>query len=785
MKSHFSPNFVRIFVVVLSILVWSGAALATQSFTVKPAPSWVRNFGLSTTPSTATPGTSSSTLIDDQQIRVSKNSVERYSHYLDRVDNTAGLDDLSQLRFYFEPSYQQLTIHYIRIQRNGSTIEALKASEVKMVQQEEELDQQLYNGTMAAVVFVNDLRVGDVVDYAYTVTGENPVLGGRFADTLYLAGTEPIQEQYVRLLYPSDRTFALKRENTNVEPTKQSVGDDTELLWYQRFVPPVGIEGSTPDWFNPYPLVSVSEFQSWNEVVNWALPYYQLASIKNPELLAKIEEWKKSSDKPAQRAIAALRFVQDEIRYLGIELGRYSHQPTTPEKVFARRFGDCKDKSLLLSSILAAMGIEASPALVNSETRWTIDSQQPSPFAFDHVIVNAKIDGKTYWFDPTMSYQRGGLDQYYDPPYQRGLVLRANGGELEKIPTPSARAGSLEVLETYQRLPGAPAITLTVKSVHRGLEADSMRYRLSTSELAELSKSHVNYYADSTPSIKADGLPVVNDDQETNTIIMVEKYLIDDFWKDGKHRFLADRITPHLYKPRVSQRSTPLEVPYPVSIVQKIIVDLGSGFDFPTAEDSFLNEALKFDYKFWRENNKLIMEFALQTFGADVPVDKAQQHIALIDKIQRSAGYDLAFDSSSVIESSRGGGPLRWIGWLIFLPIIVLFLIWLVRRLLAKKRVSSFVEKQKAAPGSTAETALQFATPGQLESALVNFTCRCGSRPYDPASPPKRERFLYDGQRLMGIRFQCAACSQSTDLYVNVLEEPQSGTGLADLKVTL
>src|SRR6185369_11470144 len=152
----------------------------------------------------------------------------RYYHYYERVDNTAGLEDLSQLRFYFEPSYQQLAIHFVRVLRGGATINSFKPSEVKVIQQENELDQQLYNGTNAAVIFINDLRVGDLVEYAYTISGDNPVLGGRFADTIYLADSDPIQETFLRLVFPSKRTLAIKNDNLQLEPSKQTIGEDTE-----------------------------------------------------------------------------------------------------------------------------------------------------------------------------------------------------------------------------------------------------------------------------------------------------------------------------------------------------------------------------------------------------------------------------------------------------------------------------------------------------------------------------------------------------------------------------
>ena len=294
MQSFLSSSFFRVVIVCAFFLSASQVVIAKDTFTIKSPSSWVRKVVPATdlTSVSAEAGTSSTRLLDDEQTKVGS-SVERYYHYYQRVDNTAGLEDLSQLRFYFEPSYQQLAIHFVRVLRGGAVIDALKPSEIKMIQEEADLDQQLYNGTSAAVIFVNDVRVGDVVEYAYTITGENPVLGGRFTDIVYLADNEPVKEKFFRVLYPSKRLLAIKNDNTELQPTKQVIGDDTEYLWYAKDVSGVRSDDSTPNWFNPYPRINLSEFQSWAEVVNWALPFYQNSPLNNSELRGKIEEWKK------------------------------------------------------------------------------------------------------------------------------------------------------------------------------------------------------------------------------------------------------------------------------------------------------------------------------------------------------------------------------------------------------------------------------------------------------------------------------------------------------------
>ena len=423
---------------------------AKASYAIRSPQPWVRPLDLESEAKSG-PGSASSTfLLDDHQIRISQKTVERYYHHIQKIETAAGLSDVSQLRFYFEPSYQQLAIHFIRIHRDGALIDALRPSEIKVIQQEEDLKQQLYNGTLAALIFLNDLRVGDIVDYAYTVSGENPVLGGRFAETLYLADRQPIQHLKFRLVCPAERFVTIKNANIEIAPSVQTFGGDSEYVWERREVSAVSVEDGTPDWFDPYPTVSLSEFRTWSDVVQWALPLYGSTNPAPPELISKIQKWQADFESPERRTVAALRFVQDEIRYLGIELGRYSHQPTSAAKVFARRFGDCKDKALLLTTVLKSMGVDAAPALVHSSAGRSLDNQQPSPFAFDHVIVQAKIAGKTYWLDPTISYQRGGLDKYYDPSYERALVLREGTSELEKIPLPAINSGSILVKEKYE-----------------------------------------------------------------------------------------------------------------------------------------------------------------------------------------------------------------------------------------------------------------------------------------------------------------------------------------------
>jgi len=106
-----------------------------------------------------------------------------------------------------------------------------------------------------------------------------------------------------------------------------------------------------------------------------------------------------------------------------MEMGINGHKPHPPAQVLKRRYGDCKDKALLLVSLLRATGIEAAPALANTRERAALDGFLPTAYAFNHAIVRARIDGKERWLDATLTSQRGELSALSTPGYERALVL--------------------------------------------------------------------------------------------------------------------------------------------------------------------------------------------------------------------------------------------------------------------------------------------------------------------------------------------------------------------------
>jgi transglutaminase-like putative cysteine protease len=756
------------------LLLWAGLLLvcacagaqAKPSFTVQPPPAWVQPVAPTSARDEKTMHAEGGVryLLFDRQMRVAARGSEHYYHLVKQVASAADVEKVSQLRLDFEPSYQRLVIHHIHVLRGGATIDALHPADIKVIQQEEELDEQLFNGTLSAVAVLDDVRPGDVLDYAYSVNGDNPVLAGQYADIFKLARPDPIAYMHARLLWPATRKLYVRALNTDAQPTVNQTGEEVEYVWERRDVPALDYEDATPAWFDPTPTVQLSEFGTWADVVRWAVPLYQVNGKLSPALGTQIDKWRAELPQPEARLLAARRFVQDEVRYLGIELGTYSHTPTLPDRVFQRRFGDCKDKSLLLATMLNALGIEAHPALVNTEARHMLDTWQPSPYDFDHVIVAAKLNNQTYWIDPTISYQRGTLALATTPDYERTLILSPDAQALTTMPTTPLAEPTTSVHAVYRIADFASPVALTVTTTYRGADADALRYRLASEARADLAKDYLNYYADREPSIEAQGLPEIADDESANMLTVTEQYVISRFWKEQAHTFLAERIGEELIKPDVSRRTMPLRVAHPTNVEQLIEIQLPHRQAIEPGTETVEDDALRFTAAVTATGNVVKLRYTLRTKQDAVAAKDVARHLALIDEARDLAGYQLK--QGPAAPTTNFSRLLDALFALSLLGVAVLVLYgWLKRRRSAARAFSAAGARsfRPATPGAQPETAIRLKTETEINRYVADISCRsCGRRTCAPAG---QQGLIYDDQRLVVVQLECDSCRHNQDMY--------------------
>lgn len=665
-----------------------GGFAAAAEYRIAPTPEWV---------STVAPGPATSELVEqssdgvfyslvDTQVLLSKSDRTFYRRFASKALSVRGVESIANIEVSFDPDYQTLFLHTINVLRDGQSIAKLADAEVKVLQRETELDAQVYDGSKTASVFLKDVRVGDTVDYSYSLLGRNPVFSGRNFGSFALHYGVPVGRIHARLLTPPERPVLLAPRNTTVQPVQSKTPSLLTYSWNLAAVKAAPVDNDAPGWYDPYELVEWGEFRDWREVVQWAQPLYAPLPLTEP-LKREVQRIAAAESTPEARLLAVLKLVQQEVRYLAISIGRGSHAPNDPNLVWERRFGDCKDKTLLMLSLLQALGIEAHAALVDTERGRALLQRSPSPGQFDHVLVAATINGKHYWLDPTRAPQSGDLAHVYQPDFGVALVVAPNTEALSAMDTVAPRVNTRKVEITIDAHNGfTQPIEYTVKTTHRGRSAEVTRSDLANTGLDELQKKYLNFYRSEFPQISRIQPLSVKDDAPRNSIVTTERYRINDHAildKDSK-RFEANIPAPDiaefLRQPNTLVRISPLAQTFPLDVTVITTVSLPAlNWDIDAESHHIKDASFQFEREVTHKNRTLRIEDHFKTTNDAVSAAKLSQYVANLDRARELTPYGLSWPSEAAPAPDPVDVWMEQINWpLAFaIPILLALLIGL------------------------------------------------------------------------------------------------------------
>jgi transglutaminase-like putative cysteine protease len=594
------------------------------------------------------------TLMDTQ---VNAPKAETFVHIVKDITSQMGVQSGANLEFRWDPSYEELIIHEISIQRSAERINMLDPTKFKVIQQESDLNLHVYNGALSALRFLEDVRVGDRIEYAYTLRGENPSLKGRYSDRFIAGLGVPIKHRRIRLLWPEQRGLDYRCHGISVKPEVYSHGGVKEYIFELRDVPGVVLEDQSPSWVPAYPWIQVSEFESWPEVATWASKLFLTTNLAAPELKQEIANLRRPGATSQQTVQGALDFVQNNIRYLGIEFGPNSYRPTDPVTVLRRRFGDCKDKAFLLCTLLQGLGYDATPTLVATGLRHRLPDLLPAPHDFDHVIVRVVVENATYWVDPTRAHQRGPIAQRYLPNYSFGLLVRPGEAGLTRI-LPSAGVEPETLTREIFHLGGqkAPA-QLEVTSTFKGFDAEWMRAYLSAEGPERSAKSYLNDYAQRYAGIMVSKPMVIEDSPDSDTLTLRHSYSITNFWvlgTDKQHyncQFYPQGIRNWITKPSTAVRSMPMELSFPRRRCVQTRIELPRPFKLSNLTNTIAGPAAQLRVQRAYRGQTVWLDYEYKALTNFVPVSLTGQHLNSLDAMENALGYTLTWQNLDAIHN--------------------------------------------------------------------------------------------------------------------------------------
>jgi hypothetical protein len=191
--------------------------------------------------------------------------------------------------------------------------------------------------------------------------------------------------------------------HAKIEPT---VTGSTNT-WELRDLAPIAPEPRSPEVTTLAPRIAVSyapatgdpaglnrSFGTWADVSRWYTQLSESQVTLDDALAGKARELTAGAKTEMERIRAISRYVQ-KLQYISIQIGVGRFRPHSATEVFAKAYGDCKDKANLMRAMLKAVKIESYPVLIYSGDPTYVREEWTSPSQFNHCIIAVRVSDET------------------------------------------------------------------------------------------------------------------------------------------------------------------------------------------------------------------------------------------------------------------------------------------------------------------------------------------------------------------------------------------------------
>ncbi len=288
-----------------------------------------------------------------------------YEHILWRVQNGGGAKALDHYVLQYSDG-ASLSVKTVRILHPDGRIELAPAPRFG--------DRSTGSGN-ARVYDLPPLSVGDVVDVEYRTDDSVPSVFGNYFGMRHAFypdwpdGLAPtLRSELVFVSDPGVKLYFKEREAQRIEMSEST---DEQGRAVTRFVVKDLVrptpEPAMPARIELAPGVDATTYENWQAFANWWWSFIEKEFITSPEMKQKVDELTAGKTEEMDKIRALVRFVGQEIRYNSWPFGTHGYEPFSAPTIFERRFGDCKDKSILLCQMLSEIGVQAHPVLIKAD----------------------------------------------------------------------------------------------------------------------------------------------------------------------------------------------------------------------------------------------------------------------------------------------------------------------------------------------------------------------------------------------------------------------------------
>ncbi len=367
-------------------------------------------------------------LLNEYKVRVNDDwSFTEETHYRIKIQKEAG-KSLGEQQIYYNKGCEKI----FNIEAFVETPDGQRHPFTKIQDLDAYQGAPMYSDMRLKVITLPTVSINSVIDvFVKSKTFRKSILN-QFWDRIFYP-LVPTKLGKTTFIFPKNKKIDLKNFNTTVEPFVKE--DDKNIIYtffFHETEDKQGRESFPPPYDEVYGFNSFSSLKDWKAIADWYRNLIVKNTVPDQAIAGKVEELIKDKKTQEEKALSILEFIQDNFRYVALSFGDNTVEPHRSADIFKNRYGDCKDWSILVKQMLRLAGIESNICLFSGEYDGDPQHGLPMVDAFDHVILEIFINGKSYFVDPqNKGYDIGEQPAQYDGTYL--LVVENEGHRFDRI----------------------------------------------------------------------------------------------------------------------------------------------------------------------------------------------------------------------------------------------------------------------------------------------------------------------------------------------------------------
>ncbi len=377
-------------------------------------------------------------LFCDEKVEVTPQNTQVSSlHYIVKILNERGKENFSESHIDYDFTYETVELEYARTIKPDGIVVEVGTRHIRDVSKY--LNFPLYSNARVYIISFPEITEGASIEYKMKIHRSQLVNKKDFVITYPLQTQEPVIAANFSISLPSQRTLYMKTINdryndfaADLKPKMQSREGRLIYTWEFKNIPQIIPESNMPDDVRINPTMLVSTLSSWQEVYNW---WWKLALDKikaDSAIKDKVRELIKNQDSEEAKARAIYNFCAQKIRYVAVEYGQAGYEPHNASDIFKNKYGDCKDKAILLVTMFKEADLLAWPVLIPTKNCYNLNEDFPS-VVFDHCIAAISLKDKIIFLDPTAETCSFG-DLPAGDQGRQVLICKEDGYKIQNIP---------------------------------------------------------------------------------------------------------------------------------------------------------------------------------------------------------------------------------------------------------------------------------------------------------------------------------------------------------------